>query len=197
MLNQIKKLRSDLLLFLKSEGKEDSFIILNEKEYAYFFMERQLFHIRNSFVKIFPEIPITNTIPEKREASATGYSHSKVLLISLAATKKEREFLQRMERAISSQLAAATLIDGKELEHDERGKQLLSASHLKLIILPSGWEESFLAKWCTFSEGSELGSRFLGNTPILFMEQIEKYLTDVELKRKLWKRLCSLLSSST
>ncbi len=160
-------------------------------------MERQLFHIRNSFAKIFPEIPIIDAIPEKREPFATDYAHSKVLLISLAASQKEWEFLQRMEQAISSQLATATLIDGKELEHDERGRQLFSASHLKLIILPYGWEKSFLAKWCTFSAGSELDSHFLGNTAILFMEQIEKYLTNIELKRKLWKRLCSLLSSST
>jgi hypothetical protein len=204
-------LKNQVLELLKEE-KSSSFLVSSE-EYDYFSPQKkaapvekkapvidEMPDIRQLIAKTLPDVALTTTVPDDASAKKMSdlwrqkHLSAKVFVVSFGETGP---FLQNVTKAIDTLLAPAHLIEGPKMEREKSWELALSAPALQLILVPpfAAWKTTQLARF--YRENPSSNTHFLKDTPLMFMQPVVAYLKNPDLKRELWKSLCSHLSTST
>jgi hypothetical protein len=210
-------LKKQIIDFLNNQKKK-SFLI-SPQEHDYFFSRPHTTpppsisktphkttptpNIHHLINQALPHIIIKTEIPQdtlaKQKASAwkNPYSSATVVILFFDEVDQKLLLLQKLKDAIDSTLAPAILLEGRSLEKEQKWEALLNMQNIRLILSPpfEFWQKTTLASF--YHKDPSSNSHFLQNTPLLLMEPAENYLTNPDIKRKLWKTLTLQLSSLT
>jgi len=155
--------------------------------------------IRLSIQKALPHMRLKSATTDDSLAKKMArlweapYLDAKIVLIAFNETNQGLEFLHNVAHAVDKLLAPTRLINGET--YGEQWDLVLGSPLLHtLLISPwSSWKNSPLSRY--YRQNGTTGTHFLGKRPLLFLEPASHYLTNPELKRKLWKELNMRLSS--
>ncbi len=196
----------DSLEFLKQEAAKQDSILVSPEEFEYFSTKKKRPsevidpEMQKLIKKALPEMALKTEIPPDHEARKRSnlwkepQLTAQVLVLTLKESDAALQLLQNMTKAIHSHLAPAHLI---EIEKENGWEMILSSPQLKLILAPplQEWKSLSLARF--YKETPASKTCFLGETPVILMQQAAAYLKNPELKKDLWKTLSTLLSTST
>ncbi len=148
------------------------------------------------FRKIAPHIAFVEEVPSDRKAEQlnrrwqTKSQAAPLSLFYMQESEPERLFLGRIQIALSTSWAPATLISAASIEQEDQWETFLLAPELKGMILSEStlWQLPRLIRF--YTENPTQGTRSLGKVPLLLLSNLSMYLNNPSLKRSLWNLLC-------
>lgn len=152
--------------------------------------------IKSSFLKIDPHFKWIEKIPDDlvaKKIQQRWKTKNQIQDITILAFDKDLnklKFLQNLKKAISFTFFPCTVIFAPPLEKENKWKDLLSSSGLKLLIASDHEIWNFKNLMCFYKENPHLSQRFLNDIPLFLLPDLTLYFKQPLLKRSLWRALC-------
>ncbi len=119
---------------------------------------------------------------------------AEVLILSIDESAEEREFLEKIAKAIRERFCSASVVHAAAIEQRSGWDAILSTPHVRLILSTNkilGALPHLMQYQRVLSKGSK---HYLGKVPLCIMAEISHYLQDKGEKAALWKAICDALA---
>jgi hypothetical protein len=145
-------------------------------------------------VKIFDAIPSDALAKQLSNRWKTKNQSAPISILSSGELPQHKALLKEIATALDVYFGPARIIDADPIEKEKQWKLFLSSEGLKRIVICDStlWQLVALRQFYKETPGSEI--RMLENIPVFLLPDLSLYLKDPQLKRFLWKALCSKCS---
>jgi hypothetical protein len=145
--------------------------------------------------KVAPHMRIVDEIPSDESARKIVGSwkeeefSEEVALLFFEEIEEEILLIRNLGNAINTRLKSARVLDGREIERENKWGQLFSSVKLRFII-----SSPLLSNYPLLMQHyQERGGMFLAKIPLHILDPVSSYLTNPALKISLWQKLSTLL----
>lgn len=137
----------------------------------------------------FPNVQILDELPVSKEPKVKKPVAYQVLLLALDETVEQKEFLKNMANALCEKKCQAVVVPARKLQQDGRWKEVLSFRSLQLVIASAQVMRTMKGLHEFYRASSDGSMHYLGGVTLFILDDVQKYMQNVQLKRDLWKAM--------
>lgn len=192
MKEKVKALVSDTIQTLKETLPPGKTLLVGPESASFF-------AIKSAIQKSFPQIPLTEKIPDDTLAKENENQWKKyqtsaeVILLSFQENEADLLFLKNLAKAIHTNLRPTKILEGARLEKEKKWELFFEINTPRLILSSEKALQNTVELKKLYKPATLTSSPLLSSTPLLLLQEPASYAQDKALKAQLWNALCQIL----